>query len=90
MCIRDRQREINDLEAFVKKENAEMKKESRMINDKIKMDQDKRDGEAAAVREKMEQEKKELQVQDYLFLSGPDNGFIEHHFRNIWSAIRRR
>ena len=59
----ERQRELRDLEAFVKKENAERKAVEDKIQGVLNAENDKRMKEAAALKEKMEKEKKEMQVQ---------------------------
>ena len=58
----ERQRELRDLEAFVKKENAERKAAEEQIQAVLNAENDKRMKEAAALKEKMEREKKEMQV----------------------------
>ena len=58
----ERQRELRDLEAFVKKENAERKAVEDKIQGVLNAENDKRMKEAAALKEKMEKEKKEMQV----------------------------
>ena len=50
------------MEAFVKRENAERKSESDAINKVLNAENDKRMKEAAALKEKMEKEKREMQV----------------------------
>ena len=50
------------MEAFVKRENAERKSESDAINKVLNAENDKRMKEAAALKEKMEKEKSEMQV----------------------------
>ena len=58
----ERQREMRDLEAFTKKENAERKAETENINKILNAENDKRMKEAQALKDKMEKEKKELQA----------------------------
>ena len=58
----ERQRELRDLEAFVKKENAERKAVEDKIQAVLNAENEKRMQEAAALKEKMEREKKEMQV----------------------------
>ena len=58
----ERQRELRDLEAFVKKENAERKAAEDQIQGVLNAENEKRMKEAAALKEKMEREKKEMQV----------------------------
>ena len=62
----ERQRELRDLEAFVKRENAERKSESDAINKVLNAENDKRMKEAAALKDKMEKEKREMQVNTVL------------------------
>ena len=50
------------MEAFTKKENAERKAETEQINSVLNAENDKRMKEAQALKEKMEKEKKEMQV----------------------------
>ena len=58
----ERQRELRDLEAFVKKENAERKAAEDRIQSVLDAENEKRMKEAAALKDKMEKEKKEMQV----------------------------
>ena len=58
----ERQRELRDLEAFVKKENAERKAAEEKIQGVLNAENEKRMKEAAALKEKMEKEKQEMQV----------------------------
>ena len=60
----ERQRELRDLEAFVKKENAERKAAEEQIQSVLNAENEKRMKEAAALKDKMEREKKEMQVCD--------------------------
>ena len=57
---------MRDLEAFVKRENAERKSESDAINKVLNAENDKRMKEAAALKDKMEKEKREMQVNTLL------------------------
>ena len=50
------------MEAFVKKENAERKAAEEQIQGVLNAENEKRMKEAAALKEKMEREKKEMQV----------------------------
>ena len=61
---------MRDLEAFVKKENAERKKETRAIEEARLQEAQKRDSEAAELAARMEKEKKEMQAS----LSFPPRG----------------
>ena len=54
------------MEAFVKRENAERKSESDAINKVLNAENDKRMKEAAALKDKMEKEKREMQVNTVL------------------------
>ena len=58
----ERQRELRDLEAFVKKENAERKAAEEQIQAVLNAENEKRMKEAAALKDKMEREKREMQV----------------------------
>ena len=58
----ERQREMRDLEAFTKKENAERKAETENINKILNAENEKRMKEAQALKDKMEKEKKEMQA----------------------------
>jgi len=60
----ERQRDMKDIEAYVKKENAERKKESGDILSQMQSDKEKSKAEAKALEEKIAKEKKELE--DYL------------------------
>ena len=60
---------MRDLEAFVKRENAERRSESDAINKVLNAENDKRMKEAAALKDKMEKEKREMQVNKYHALS---------------------
>ena len=64
-----KERELRDLEAFVKKENAERKKETRAIEEARMQEAQKRDSEAAELAAKMEKEKKEMQASLFLMPS---------------------
>ena len=65
----ERQRELRDLEAFVKKENAERKAAEEQIQGVLNAENEKRMKEAAALKEKMEREKKEMQVSILLIIN---------------------
>ena len=65
----ERQRELRDLEAFVKKENAERKAAEDQIQGVLNAENEKRMKEAAALKEKMEREKKEMQVHYSIVIS---------------------
>lgn len=67
----ERQRELRDLEAFVKKENAERKAAEDQIQGVLNAENEKRMKEAAALKEKMERERKEMQVCILAWLVGP-------------------
>merc|ERR1719334_2272090 len=55
---------MKDIEGFVKKENADRKRETQDITDKIRTEEEKRLAEAKALQEKLAKEKKDLE--DYL------------------------
>ncbi len=67
----ERQRELRDLEAFVKKENAERKAAEEKIQSVLNAENEKRMKEAAALKDKMEREKKEMQVCDLKIMCVP-------------------
>ena len=83
------------MEAFVKRENAERKSESDAINKVLNAENDKRMKEAAALKDKMEKEKREMQVK-YTVLSyrtllpRPCQLPPSHCYRPTWRTMLKR
>ena len=81
----ERQRELRDLEAFVKKENAERKAAEDRIQSVLDAENEKRMKEAAALKDKMEKEKKEMQVMTICNCVSFGN-IVYHYTFNITSS----
>ena len=82
----ERQRELRDLEAFVKKENAERKAAEDRIQSVLDAENEKRMKEAAALKDKMEKEKKEMQVMTICNCVSFGNIVYHHYTFNITSS----
>ena len=82
------------MEAFVKRENAERKSESDAINKVLNAENDKRMKEAAALKDKMEKEKREMQVNTVALLTyafaQTMSATTPHFYRPTWRTMLRR